>query len=355
MLKVRDLVPLSLNWCFLPALAFSLSYPVTALAIRTGHRLKIVDDPDSLRKIHKEPTPLTGGPAIAITFAVTILLNFHFSWEMKGILLGSFIVFMAGFLDDVFELSAKIRLALQLIASAVLIYFNVRVTFVPDWLGGVYTESLITTLFLVGITNSMNFLDGMDGLASGISMIVAFFFSVFAIRTHQYYLAYLCLALIGSCLGFFLHNFRGGRSAAIFLGDGGSNFLGFFLAGVAIMGDWGKQSAVDLVIPAVIMGVLIFDMTMTTLIRIRTGKVRNFSEWIHYTGKDHFHHRLTDMGFSSKGAVVMIFLTCLVSGFGALILKAAEGPDTLFAILQYLCFFVLIAYLMLTRGNEQKK
>ncbi len=121
------------------------------------------------------------------------------------------------------------------------------------------------------------------------------------------------------------------------------------------MGDWGKDSPVDLVIPAVIMGVLIFDMTLTTFIRIRTGKVGNFSEWIHYTGKDHFHHRLTDLGFSPKGAVIMIFLTCVVSGFGALLMKGAEGKDAIFAILQYFSFFTLVAYLMIYKANAGKK
>jgi UDP-GlcNAc:undecaprenyl-phosphate GlcNAc-1-phosphate transferase len=200
----------------------------------------------------------------------------------------------------------------------------------------------------------MNFLDGMDGLASGISVIVAAFFSVFAIRTGQTYLAYLCFALIGSALGFFPYNFRKKGSARIFLGDGGSNLLGFFLASVAIMGDWGMDSPVDLAVPAVIMGVLIFDMTMTTVMRFRTGKVRNFSEWIHFTGKDHFHHRLTDMGFSSKGAVIMIFLACMVSGFGALIMKSAEGIDTVFLVLQFVSFFVLVAFLMIYKGNAGK-
>jgi UDP-GlcNAc:undecaprenyl-phosphate/decaprenyl-phosphate GlcNAc-1-phosphate transferase len=353
-LKVSHLVPTGLNWLYLPALSFTLALPLTFLAIKLGHRLSIVDHPDNQRKIHKAPTPLTGGLAIAISFAFTILLNFHFSWEMKGILIGSFIVFVAGFLDDLFELSAKIRLALQLLASAVLIYFGVRITFIPDWLGGIYTESLITTLWLVGITNSMNFLDGMDGLASGISMIVSFFFAIFAIRTHQTYLAYLCLVLIGSCLGFFLYNFRLRRNAEIFLGDGGSNFLGFFLAAVAIMGNWGADNPADLITPAVIMGVLIFDMSLTTIIRIKTGKVRSFSEWIHFTGKDHFHHRLTDLGFSPKGAVILIFLTCLVSGFGALLMRRAEGFDSLFIILQYISFFVLIAFLMIYRRDADR-
>lgn len=354
-LKFKGLIPSGLEWLSLAGIAFSASVLFNYFAIRLGHQYRMVDDPDGTRKIHKEPTPLTGGLAIVLAFAFTVLLNFHFSWKMKGVILGSGVVFLAGFLDDLRDLSAKKRLMLQLLAAGVLIYFDVRVTFVPDRLGGFVTECVITTVWLLGITNAMNFLDGMDGLAAGITMIIAAFFAIFAMRTGQGYLGYLCVALIGSCMGFFLYNFRLKQDALVFLGDGGSNFLGFFLAGVAIMGEWGSENTLDLVIPAVIMGVLIFDMSMTTLLRIRSGRVRNFSEWVHFTGKDHFHHRLTDMGFSPKGAVIMIFLSCMVSGFGALVLDNARGADTLFVILEYVFFFVLIAYLMLPKGDARNK
>ncbi len=240
-LKWKGEIPARLSFFFLPAISFSLAYPITFLAIRLGNKFKMVDDPDNLRKIHKEPTPLTGGLAIVISFAATILYNFHFSWEMKGILIGSGIVFIAGFLDDIFELSAKIRLGMQVLASAVLIYFDVRITFVPDWLGGVVTESLITVIWMVGITNSMNFLDGMDGLASGISIITAFFFAIFAVRTQQAYLAFLCLALIGSCFGFFAYNFRAKQNAVCFPGRRGKQFPRVFSCRCRNNGRLGKR------------------------------------------------------------------------------------------------------------------
>lgn len=349
MLEFKGFVPAWSGWIELLSVAFLLSYFLNGLFIRLGRRFNVVDRPDETRKVHKEPTPLTGGPSIVLAFAVTILFNFHFSLEMKGVLIGCAIVFLAGFLDDVFGLSARIRLLLQLLASLVVIFFGVSISFVPDFLGGRLTESVITIVWLMGITNAMNFLDGMDGLASGITMICAVFFAFFALRTDQYYLAFLCLSLIGSCAGFFPYNFRRGKSAEAFLGDGGSNFLGFFLASVAVMGDWAKNNPFDLIIPAIIMGVLVFDMTLTTVMRIRTGRVKSISEWIHFTGRDHFHHRLTDMNFSQKGAVVMIFLTCIISGLTAMVLKNAEGVDLFLVLLQAVAFFFLIAYLMLRK------
>jgi len=347
---VRNYFSDGLEWVYLLLLSFLLSFPINGLLIPWGHRFSLVDFPDH-RKKHGVPTPLTGGLGILIAFSFTVLINFHFSLAMKGVLLGGVIIFISGFVDDKVGLSAKLRLFFQLAAALILIFFGVRVTFVPDYLGGFYVESLITLIWILGITNSMNFLDGIDGLAAGVSMLIAGFFAVFAIKTGQTYLAYLCIALAGSCLGFFFYNFRPHQKALTFLGDGGSNFLGFFLASVAIMGDWAPiDKPGDLVVPAIIMGVLIFDMTLTTVLRIRTGTVRSFSEWIHFTGRDHFHHRLTDdLGFTPHGAAILIFLTCLVSGFGALALKNATGWDSFFILLQSLCFFFLIAFLMLAK------
>jgi len=225
---------------YLTCLSFSLSYLFTALLIPLAHRLKIFDNPDE-RKLHKNPTPFLGGLGIYAGFSLAILWNFNFSWEMKGVLISSSLIFIVGFLDDIFNLSAKLRLVVQLAAASLLIAFGIRITFIPDIFGGFWLESFITIIWLLGITNSMNFLDGLDGLASGLSIIICFFISVFALRTGQGYLVYLCVALMGSTFGFFLHNFRWGASAKIYLGDGGSNFLGFFLASVALLGDWAEN------------------------------------------------------------------------------------------------------------------
>jgi UDP-GlcNAc:undecaprenyl-phosphate GlcNAc-1-phosphate transferase len=338
----------NIRWLYVLALSFSISFFLNRVFLPLGHRFNLLDEPDS-RKQHQGPTPLTGGLAIIIAFILTLLLNFHFSWNMKGIIIGSGLVFLGGFLDDWFGLSARLRLVLQLLAAGVVIYFGVRVTFIPDYLGGVYTEAVITTIWLLGITNSMNFLDGMDGLASGITIIVTGFLAIFAYRTHQMSFLLTVMALVGGCAGFFPFNFRRRGPALTFLGDGGANFIGFFLASVAIMADWAENNPRDLAVPAVIMGVLIFDMTLTTITRIKSGKVRSFPEWIHYTGRDHFHHMLTNMGFTSRQSVILIFLACFVSGFGGMALKNSGGWDTVFIILQSVSFYLLIAFLMFRR------
>ncbi|MBD3393036.1 MAG: hypothetical protein GF410_13540, partial [Chitinivibrionales bacterium] len=139
-----------LYWGYLFLCAFLLSFLVMPYVINLGFKLGAVDRPDADRKHHEKATPVTGGVAIYIGFAVTVLVNFHFSVEMKAILVASTLILAVGVIDDRFGIPARIRLLVQLVASLILIYFGVRVTFVPPWLGGVYTETLITLVWLIG-------------------------------------------------------------------------------------------------------------------------------------------------------------------------------------------------------------
>ena len=219
----------ALYWIYLFLCGFLISFLLMPYVILLGHWFGFVDRPDANRKVHPQPTALTGGVAIYAASMITMLINFHFSMEMKGVMVGSSLIFLVGLVDDRWGLSARLRLLCQLVASLVLVYFGVRVTFVPDALGGVVTETVITVLWLIGITNSMNFIDGMDGLAAGTSIIYAAFFAVIALMTGQVYMMFLSVAVAGSCMGFFPYNFRLHKPAKAFLGDSGATFLGLSL------------------------------------------------------------------------------------------------------------------------------
>jgi UDP-GlcNAc:undecaprenyl-phosphate/decaprenyl-phosphate GlcNAc-1-phosphate transferase len=318
-----ELLP-SIHWAYLLAHGFLIAFLLMPIMIRLAPGLKLIDKPDTKRKRHSRPTPVIGGIAIYLAFAATILLNFHFSAEMKGILIGCSLLFVVGVLDDRFGLPAWLRLLCQVGASLYLVYAGVHVTFVPAaWVGGVagktIIEAIITIAWLVGITNSMNFIDGMDGLASGTSIIYSIFFSVISVLTGQGYMMYLAAAIAGSCLGFFPYNFRKNQPAQAFLGDSGATILGFVLASFAILGEWGA-SIVDIVVPVLIMSVLIFDMTLTTVLRIHSGEVRNFSQWLRFTGRDHFHHRLASLGFDDRAAALLFFGVSVCFGLAAVAL-----------------------------------
>ncbi len=333
---------------YLLAISFLASSAIMPTLIVLGRRTGLVDLANEKRKIHDGATPLTGGTAIYLAFVVTMILNFHFSVEVKAILVTSSVIFLLGLADDIWGISAALRLAVQIAAAFALVLFGIHVTFVPVWLGGIVTETIITMIWIIGITNSMNFIDGMDGLASGTSIIYTLFFSIIAIISKQYYFMFLALAITGSCCGFLPYNFRKGKSALVFLGDSGSTFLGFLLASFAILGEWGK-SIVDIVIPVLIMSVLIFDMTLTTIVRIFSGEVKSFGEWIHYTGRDHFHHRISDLGLTKYQTTWLFFGVSVTFGIEALAISFASVLVSVLILLHSILAFIIIGILLVTR------
>ena len=154
---------------------------------------------------------------------------------------------------------------------------------------------------MVGLTNAMNFFDGIDGLASAMSIICALFLGILAFNTDQPALGWFAVAAVGACVGFIPYNFRLGKSALIFLGDAGSTFLGFTLAGLAVLGQWSMTSQfVSLAAPVLIFGVLIFDMVYVNLSRIKNRQAKSFTELLTCVNKDHLHHRLLFLALQGK-------------------------------------------------------
>ena len=343
-----------LIWSYLLLLTFAITFTLVPIVRWTASRLGAIDQPGG-RKTHVASTPLLGGAAIFFGFALVMLFArdiLHFSYGLKGVALAASLIFGIGVLDDIWGLTARIRLVAQLLALAVLIKFGVVLSFLPESWWGQAGEILFTALWVVGITNAVNFLDGLDGLAAGSSAINAAFFGLVALQTDQPFMMLLSIALFGSCLGFLPYNFRRFKPASIFLGDSGSNFLGFTLAGIGILGDWGTVSLVGITVPILILGVPIFDTTLITVVRFKSGQVRSFGEWIRFTGRDHFHHRLSDLGIGNKKAVWVIYLVSIWLGLLALVMKNARGVDAIFSLLQAAIVFILIGSFMVFVQNR---
>lgn len=347
-------VTLSLTWAYILLLSFGLTCAMVPTMMWVAEKIGAVDKPGG-RKTHQHVTPLMGGATIFLGFALVMFLAqdiLYFTEQRKGVALGATLIFLVGLLDDIWGLTAKIRLIAQILAVGILIKYGAVLSFLPETWWGQLGEYLITFLWVVGITNAINFLDGMDGLASGTAAINATFFSLVALRAGGSEMLLLALALAGSCIGFLPFNFRRHKPASIFLGDSGSNFLGFTLAGIGILGEWGNDGWVGLVVPIVILGVPIFDTSLTTVVRIATGQVRSFSQWLHFTGRDHFHHRLSDLGLGNKRAVWVIYLISAGQGLEALVLKHAQGVDALFSILQVcLAYFLMGAFMVFVHNR----
>jgi UDP-GlcNAc:undecaprenyl-phosphate GlcNAc-1-phosphate transferase len=296
-----------------------------------------------------------GGIAIYTAFVVAILSNVISSKELFAVIIASSIVFISGLLDDILKLSSRIRLLAQMLAVGILLMNGITISiFEPTWFG-IILNSMITGLWIIGLTNTTNFFDGMDGLATGLCILFSFFIGVVAFQTHQPILGWLAVAVMGACLGFLPSNFRAEKSAEIFLGDSGSNFLGFTLASIAVMGEWSDKSMVSsLLTPVLIFSVLIYDMIYITVSRIMTGKVHNIKEWLDYVGKDHLHHRLADLLHSRKKSVLFILLLTFTLGLNALLLRNADAVTAVILLSQAFCILIVITVMEIA-GNKNSR
>ncbi len=335
------------RWIYIMSLSFVLSFCLTPLFRFTALRWNVVDRPDS-RKVHEQTTPLLGGAAVFIAFVAAILINDVYTVKLFVILGASAILFILGIWDDSRGVSASIRLLVQVLSTVLVMYFGIVLSVLPESLG-FFTpvgNVLLTFLWIMGITNAMNFFDGMDGLAAGLGAIVSFFLGIIAFQTNQPFLGWISVSMMGSCLGFLPYNFSIKRSASIFLGDAGSTVIGFTLACLAVYGDWAERNAlVALTSPLLIFWILIFDMVHITVDRIMSGKVLNVRQWIEYVGKDHLHHRLADVLGGPKRSVLFIYLLTLCLGTSAVVLRYARSIDAILLLFQAAIIVVLVTIL----------
>jgi UDP-GlcNAc:undecaprenyl-phosphate GlcNAc-1-phosphate transferase len=342
-----------LHWSALVSVAFAVTFALVPLVERFAMRRGIVDIP-SARKVHRSPTPLLGGMAVASGFAVTALLNFSFSRQLKGVLVGAAIVVALGVLDDVLDVPARWKLAAQIVAAVIAVLYGVVIRLVPGWLPGADgANAVLTVLWFLTVTNAIQFLDGMDGLAAGLGAIAALFFGVAALQTAQPYLMSLSASLAGACAGFLPYNFRRG-GARIFLGDAGASFIGFTLAGLAAMGEWSADSpAVALTTPLLILAVPLFDIAFVGIGRVVTGKVASLGQWLAYTGKDHIHHRFEALGLTKAQSVLLIYFIALTLGISATVLGGGGVREAALVLLQAGCVLAIIA--ILERVGRQRQ
>jgi len=335
-----------LRWVYILIFSLSLSLSLTPIMKRIALKFKLLDFP-SARKIHRHPTPILGGVAVYSAFTFSLLKNFILDPGMKAVLLGATVVFLFSLIDDIKRLSPALRLGVQILAVSLLLKYGVYLVLFPPYLWwGMVVNAVLTYLWVIGIANAFNFLDGMDGLAAGLSGITAFFLGMVAFETNQPYLGWLAVAALGSSVGFLPYNFKIRGDAEIFLGDSGSTFLGFILASIAVKGEWADNNPiVSLTAPLLIFAVMIYDMVHITVSRVLTGKVKSVKEWIAYVGRDHIHHRFESLFRSKKQSVLFIYLISICLGITALLLRSATTKDALILLGQGATILILITFL----------
>jgi len=334
------------RWLYIFLFATSLAFILTPLMRWLAQKLNILDIPAE-RKIHTRPTPLLGGAAIIIAFCAALLANMVLEREIVITLYAGAAVAVASLIDDWKGLRARVKLTVQILAAVFLIYHGIILHLFPARLWWGYSLNVfLTLLWIIGITNAMNFIDGMDGLAAGLGAIISFFLAIVSFQTQQHILGWIAIAMLGSCLGFLPYNFQPKRPAFIFLGDTGSIFLGFILSSLAVISDWADNNPiVSFSAPLLIFWVLIFDMTYITVERVLAGKVKNVKQWLEYVGKDHLHHRAYELLGDRRKAVLFIYLLSITLGLSATTLRYARPVDSVLLVIQAFLITVVVSIL----------
>ena len=282
-------------------IAFLGSFVLTPLAKKISIKFGLMDKPND-RKIHNGSIPRGGGLAIYTGFILAFLTMGQCSREITGFLLSSFIIVALGTIDDKVELRAIPKFLVQSLAAIIAIYFGIVINMDAFLVGHLSQYSFLavplTFFWIVGITNAINIIDGLDGLAAGVSTIAAFAIATVAFLSGVELVGTLALIVGFAALGFLPHNF----SSRIFMGDSGSLFLGFSLATLSIMGSLKLAAAFSLIVPFIIFLVPIFD-TLFAIVRRLLRKKSIFEG-----DRRHFHHRLLDLGFTKLQAVLFIYL-----------------------------------------------
>jgi UDP-GlcNAc:undecaprenyl-phosphate/decaprenyl-phosphate GlcNAc-1-phosphate transferase len=292
---------------------FICSILMTPVVKKLAFRLGATDSPNN-RKVHEKIMPRMGGLVIYISFMIGLLIMNPDSKYHFAIMIGSVIIVLTGILDDIFELSAKVKLVNQLAAALiVVIWGGVQVNFINLPFGGIlefgWLSVPITILWIVGVTNAINLIDGLDGLAAGVSSIALISLSGMAIIMGDMYVMTIGFILLASTLGFLLFNFY---PAKIFMGDTGALFLGYMIAVLSLLG-FKNVTFISFIIPIIILGVPMTD-TIFAIVR-RLVKKAPLSK----PDKSHLHHCLLNLGFTHRQTVLMIYMISAMFGLAALI------------------------------------
>lgn len=298
------------------ALSLVLALIITPFIKKLAIRLGVVDKPNH-RKVHTNIMPRLGGLAIYLAFLIAFLIFIPKNNLTWGILLGSTIIVITGVIDDKYQISPRLKLLGQVIAATVVVLFGLQVEFINLPFDGQFTFGWLsipfTILWLVGVTNAINLIDGLDGLAAGVSGIATATILAVALIMGNDNVSLLSMALLGAVIGFLFFNFH---PAKIFMGDSGALFLGFMLSSMSILG-FKYVTLFAFVMPVLILGVPISD-TIFAIVRRYVNK-----KPISQPDKNHLHHRLLQLGFSHRQTVILIYVISAFFGISAIFFNQA--------------------------------
>lgn len=315
-----------------------VSFLVTPLARRLAFLVGAVDQPDP-RKIHREPTPRLGGLAIVAGFCLPWLLLFfvdnrvaalfHEHERLLFVLLGAALtMFTVGVVDDIHGVSARGKLLVQVLVAVAMYWGDFRINLLSNPFGSSvelgWWSLPITVIWIVGLTNATNLLDGMDGLVAGVVAVMSLTLAMIHIIDNNFVVALLAFTLAGATLGFLPYNFAPAR---IFLGDSGSLFLGLLMAGLSTISLFKAATVAMVFVPLLVFALPLIDTTQVVIGRIRSGR-HPFSP-----DKTHVHHRLLELGLDQKQVVLVLYLISLFLGVVAIVLSRKTEAKAAMALI----------------------
>lgn len=333
--------------------AVFISLVMTPLVRRLAIKIGALDIPKDDRRVHNKPMPLIGGLAIYIAVVFATIMFLPIDRSLISIMIGGSIIVCSGIIDDMKGMSPKLKLLFQIIAGGVLVLGDVKVDAItnPFSHNNILLElkwlSIPITLFwVVGITNTLNLIDGLDGLSAGVAMISSISFMLVAGKFENLDVTVLSGIVAGACLGFLPYNFN---PAKIFMGDTGALFLGFMLAAISIEGVMKSVATIAIIVPILILGVPIFDTTFAIFRRLLSGQS------IVSADKGHLHHRLLNMGFSQRQTVLILYgISAIFGTFAVIVAKANSKQAVYLSVILFIVAILILAKLGLFKKNTKK-
>ncbi len=331
--------------------ALAISFVLTPITKHLAVRYGFLDIPKDNRRMHKQPIPTIGGLAMFLAFVLVVLLMLGPSREVIGLLVGATLVVLLGLIDDKFDLNARLKFVVQILAAIIPVSQGCVIDYISNPLpvGDAYLRLgllavPVTVFWIVALTNAVNFIDGLDGLSVGVCSISCLTMAIIALSLGQNIEAVVLGALLGACLGFMPYNLN---PAKIFMGDTGATFLGFVLACMSVSGLFKLYAVINFAVPLLVLGVPLFDICFACIRRI----------WNHvspmHPDRSHIHHRLIDVGFNQRQSVAILYLVSSVMGILAVVISTT-GPGKALAVLVAIIIIGVVALRTLSHRVEQK-
>ena len=322
-----------------------ISFISTPIVKQFANRVGAIDVPTDSRRVHDHPIPRMGGLAIFLGFVLSVVLFADVTLQVRGILFGSLLVVIVGVIDDIVPLPAWVKFLLQIVAALIAVFHGVRIEIIANpnifsdaeylIFGGLSIP--ITVIWIVAVTNSVNLIDGLDGLAIGVSTIATVTMLVIALVVSDGNVALILAALAGACIGFMPYNLN---PAELFMGDTGALLLGYVLATMSVVGLFKFFAIISFVVPFIVLGLPIFDTAFAFFRRIFSGQNPMKPD------RKHFHHRLIDMGLTQKQAVAILYGISGILGLIAILIITTGEVRAIMVLITLIIVVLMAAFIM---------